>query len=119
MIWVGTSGWSYDDWGKRFYPSDLRRTDWLEFYASRFPTVEANSTFYHLPGVETVRRWRDETPEGFVMAVKASRYLTHIKRLTAPEGSVKLFFERVGALGPRLGPVLFQLPPRFRFDAER
>jgi uncharacterized protein YecE (DUF72 family) len=119
VIWIGTSGWSYDDWEERFYPAGLAKTDRLRFYATRFPTVEANSTFYHLPRAESVRRWRDGTSDGFVMAVKASRFLTHIKRLSEPAEPLKLFWERVDELGPRRGPILFQLPPRFRFDHER
>jgi uncharacterized protein YecE (DUF72 family) len=118
-VLVGTSGWQYDDWRGRFYPDDLPKRAWLSFFASRLPTVEVNNSFYRLPSDETFRRWRDETPEGFVVAVKASRFITHIRRLRDCAEPVKLFWSRARGLGPRLGPVLFQLPPRFEVDAER
>jgi len=118
-IHIGTSGWQYDDWRGPFYPDDLPQRAWLEFYADRFGTVEVNNSFYRLPERETFARWREQTPKGFVVAVKASRFITHLKRLKDPDEPVKLFWERAAGLGDRLGPVLFQLPPRFPVDVER
>jgi len=118
-VLVGTSGWQYDDWRGRFYPSDLPKRAWLSSFASRFPTVEVNNSFYRLPSAETFRRWREETPDGFVMAVKASRYITHVRRMRDCREPVKLFWSRARGLGSRLGPVLFQLPPRFPADPDR
>jgi uncharacterized protein YecE (DUF72 family) len=118
-IHIGTSGWQYDDWRGAFYPDDLPQRKWLEFYSSRFLTVEVNNSFYRLPGRETFQRWREQTPAGFVVAVKASRFITHMKRLRDPEEPVALLWERASGLGDRLGPVLFQLPPRFPVEMER
>jgi uncharacterized protein YecE (DUF72 family) len=119
MIHIGTSGWQYASWRGRFYPKDLPQTEWLPFYAARFETVEVNNTFYRLPKRETFVRWGEATPTGFVVTVKASRFITHIKRLKDPAESVRMFFERAEGLGDKLGPVLFQLPPRFKADLER
>ncbi|MGH2794791.1 MAG: DUF72 domain-containing protein [Actinomycetota bacterium] len=114
MIHIGTSGWQYDSWRGRFYPKDLPQSDWLPFFASRFETVEVNNTFYRLPKRETFVRWREQTPPGFVVTVKASRFITHIKRLKEPQEPIRTLYERAEGLGERLGPVLYQLPPRFR-----
>lgn len=119
MIHIGTSGWQYDSWRGRFYPKDLPQSDWLPFFASRFETVEVNNTFYRLPERETFVRWREQTPPGFVVTVKASRFITHIKRLKEPQEPIRTLYERAEGLGERLGPVLYQLPPRFRADPER
>ncbi len=119
MIHVGTSGWQYRDWKGPFYPQDLPQREWLGFYTTRFSTVELNNSFYRLPEAETFDRWRRETPAGFVMTVKASRFITHLKRLHDPKDPVDLLWERATQLGPRLGPVLFQLPPRFAADPDR
>jgi uncharacterized protein YecE (DUF72 family) len=119
VIHVGTSGWQYRDWRGTFYPEDLPQRAWLAAYAERFSTVEVNNSFYRLPTTETFVRWRHETPYGFSMAVKASRFLTHLRRLRDPKGPVDLLWERAVELGPRLGPVLFQLPPRFPVDEDR
>src|SRR5206468_2606074 len=119
VIHIGTSGWQYRDWGGTFYPDDLAQREWLPYYATRFRTVEVNNSFYRLPEEATFKRWKESTPAGFVMAVKASRFLTHLKRLRDPEEPVDLFWERATNLGPRLGPVLFQLPPRFPADRGR
>jgi uncharacterized protein YecE (DUF72 family) len=118
--WIGTSGWSYRHWIEPFYPSGMTKGgDQLRFYAERFDTVEVNGTFYRLIEVETFRRWREATPPGFVFACKGSRYLTHMKRLKDPEQGVGRFFERVEALEDKLGPVVFQLPGRFKPDRAR
>jgi uncharacterized protein YecE (DUF72 family) len=119
VIRVGTSGWQYADWRERFYPRDVPQREWLSFYAQRFTTTEVNNSFYRLPAEGVFARWRDMTPPGFVMAVKASRFLTHIRRLREPEEPVQRLWNRATELGDRLGPVLFQLPPRFPADAER
>jgi uncharacterized protein YecE (DUF72 family) len=113
---VGTSGWQYDDWRGTVYPADVPRRSWLEEYARGFATVENNNAFYRLPDTGVFRSWRDRTPAGFVMAVKASRYLTHLKRLREPAEPVHRLMDRAAGLGDRLGPVLLQLPPDFRAD---
>jgi uncharacterized protein YecE (DUF72 family) len=119
VLYVGTSGWQYRDWRGPFYPSGLAQARWLQHYAESFQTVELNNSFYRLPEASSFDHWREETPRDFVLAVKASRFLTHVKRLRDPEGPVDLFMERAGRLGPKLGPVLVQLPPRFRAEPER
>ncbi|HEX6548606.1 MAG TPA: DUF72 domain-containing protein [Candidatus Dormibacteraeota bacterium] len=119
MLWVGTSGWQYRHWDGNFYPAELAQREWLDFYASRFRVVEVNNTFYHLPKAPTFEKWRAETPSDFVVAVKMSRYLTHLKRLLDPEEPVQRFMERALRLRPKLGPVLVQLPPRFEAQPQR
>jgi uncharacterized protein YecE (DUF72 family) len=119
VIRVGTSGWQYSDWRGRFYPRDVPQREWLSFYAQRFTTTEVNNSFYRLPAEGVFARWREMTPAGFEMAVKASRFLTHMKRLREPAEPVQLLWSRATELGERLGPVLFQLPPRFPADAGR
>lgn len=118
-VFIGTSGWQYRDWRGTFYPEKEPLRTWLESFAARFATVESNNAFYRLPERRTFEAWRERTPDDFVMAVKASRYLTHIKRLADPAEPVERFLERVAGLGPKLGPVLIQLPPRFRADIGR
>jgi uncharacterized protein YecE (DUF72 family) len=108
---VGTSGWQYRDWRGDFYPAGVPTARWLEFYAQHYPTVENNGTFYRLPAPATFASWRERTPDGFLMVVKASRYLTHIRRLRDPEEPVERLMTAASQLGPRLGPVLLQLPP--------
>jgi uncharacterized protein YecE (DUF72 family) len=119
QIRIGTSGWEYDHWRGSFYPSDLRRDRWLEHYAERFDTVELNASFYRLPLRATFDRWATRVPDGFVYAVKASRYLTHVKRLKEPMEPLARLWGRADGLGPHLGPVLYQLPPRWKPDLER
>jgi uncharacterized protein YecE (DUF72 family) len=116
MILVGTSGWQYRDWRERFYPAELPQRLWLEHFAARFATVEVNNAFYRLPERDTFVAWRDRTPDDFCVAVKMSRYLTHIKRLREPAEPVARFLDRATGLGDRLGPVLVQLPPTMRAD---
>ena len=118
-IRIGTSGWNYDHWKGPFYPDDLAQKDWLAFYAERFPTVEVNNTFYQLPEKKTVRAWLDDAPDDFVFAVKASRYITHMKKLKDPKESLRRFLEATEVFGDRLGPVLFQLPPSWNVNEER
>ncbi|GAA2735707.1 DUF72 domain-containing protein [Actinocorallia aurantiaca] len=114
---VGTSGWQYADWRDVLYPRGLPQTRWLEHYSERFDTVESNAAFYRLPSLETFEQWRERTPPDFVMAVKASRYLTHIRRLSAPEEPVARLLRAASGLGDKLGPVLLQLPPTLRANA--
>jgi uncharacterized protein YecE (DUF72 family) len=118
-LFVGTSGYVYPHWRRRFYPMDVRAPDWLRYYAGHFSTVELNNPFYRLPSGATFARWRQQVPAGFLFAVKASRYLTHLKRLRDPEDGIRLLFERATRLRKKLGPVLFQLPPRFPLDLPR
>jgi len=108
---VGTSGWQYDHWRHSFYPPGVPVRRWLEYYAERFATVESNSAFYRLPERATFEDWRSRTPEDFDFAVKASRYLTHVRRLRDPAEPVRRLLERIEGLGPKCGPVLLQLPP--------
>jgi uncharacterized protein YecE (DUF72 family) len=116
-VHLGTSGWQYRHWRGGFYPETVRTADWLGHYARRFATVEVNAAFYRLPEVSTFRRWAEGTPDDFVVTVKASRYLTHIRRLAEPEEPVHRLLERCQGLGGKLGPVLLQLPPDLRADA--
>jgi uncharacterized protein YecE (DUF72 family) len=118
---IGCSGWNYKDWRQSFYPKGLPARLWLERYAEAFDTVEINNTFYRLPKQSAVENWVKQTPRGFVFTVKASRYLTHIKRLTTVEDGVKLLYERIEPLAqsPKMGPVLWQLPGNFQRDDER
>lgn len=116
MLFVGTSGWQYPHWRRVFYPDRLPRRQWLAYFAQRFQTVEVNNTFYSLPEKSVFEHWRQGTPDDFVFASKMSRYLTHLKRLHDPKEPVQRFMERATALGPKLGPVLLQLPPRFRMN---
>ncbi|WP_137812612.1 DUF72 domain-containing protein [Gandjariella thermophila] len=116
-VYVGTSGWQYPHWRGVCYPAGLPQRLWLEEYTRLFPTVELNNAFYRLPTREAFEAWRQRTPPGFVIAVKGSRYLTHIKRLREPAEPVERLMGRAAGLGDRLGPVLLQLPPTLRADA--
>jgi uncharacterized protein YecE (DUF72 family) len=118
---IGCSGWNYRSWRETFYPEGLPARRWLEHYASVFDTVEVNTTFYRLPSRDAVARWVEQVPDGFVFALKASRYLTHIKRLTDMEEGVQRYYEHIEPLveSPKLGPIVWQLPPNFRRDDER
>jgi uncharacterized protein YecE (DUF72 family) len=118
-IHIGTSGWYYDHWKGAFYPHDLCKASFLDYYADRFKTAEINNSFYQLPSEKTLITWRDTVPEEFIFTVKASRYITHMKKLKDPEKSVSVFFNAVRVLGEKLGPILFQLPPHWRFNPER
>jgi uncharacterized protein YecE (DUF72 family) len=119
---VGCSGWNYDSWRHGvFYPGRCPARLWLEYYARHFDTVEINATFYRLPTVKAVQGWVDQTPDDFVFAVKMSRYVTHVKRLRDLAPSLDLFYGRIEPLvrSPKLGPVLWQLPPTFKRDDDR
>lgn len=113
-IHVGTSGWSYPEWVGPFYPDGTDGLDMLRHDATRFGAVEINRTFYSLPEPETLRAWRAAVPDGFVFTAKASRCVTHMKKLRDPEQGVARFLERIEVLGDALGPILLQLPPRWR-----
>jgi uncharacterized protein YecE (DUF72 family) len=117
---IGCSGWSYRDWREDFYPPGTPASRWLAHYSSVFDTVEVNATFYRLPKRDTVRGWADQVPDGFLFAVKASRYLTHMKRLRDVGPGLKRYWERIEPLrdSGKLGPVLWQLPERFERDDE-
>jgi uncharacterized protein YecE (DUF72 family) len=116
---IGCSGWQYASWRGRFYPRELAMARWLEFYAQAFDTVEVNNSFYRLPEKKTFANWAHRTPDGFLFAVKASRYLTHLKRLLTPGPPLRRLFSRVKGLGPKLGPVLYQLPGQMMKDVPR
>lgn len=115
-VWIGTSGWQYRHWRETFYPKDEPQARWLEYYSARFATVEINNAFYRLPEAGTFVGWRERTPDGFVVALKASRYLTHVKRLREPMEPVARLTGRAVELGEKLGPILLQLPANFRAD---
>jgi uncharacterized protein YecE (DUF72 family) len=118
---VGCSGWNYKHWRERVYPKGLPARRWLQHYATLFDTVEVNATFYRLPTRQSVASWVAESPPDFLLAVKASRYLTHMKRLTDLGQGVQRFYERIEPLvqSPKLGPVLWQLPENFHRNDER
>jgi uncharacterized protein YecE (DUF72 family) len=118
---IGCSGWNYAHWRERVYPPGLPPRRWLEHYATLFDTVEVNATFYRLPTQKALAGWVEGTPPGFLLTVKASRYLTHVKRLTDLGSGLERFYERIEPLvrSPKLGPVLWQLPPNFRRDDDR
>lgn len=119
MLYIGTSGWEYPHWRGAFYPRRPAPRDTLAFYAERFPTVELNGTFYRLPARATFESWARRTPRGFVFAMKASRYLTHIRRLRDSQDAVHRMLDRAQGLGDKLGPLLLQLPPTLERDAAR
>ncbi|MGH3658711.1 MAG: DUF72 domain-containing protein [Micromonosporaceae bacterium] len=117
-ILVGTCGWSYRDWRGPFYPPTLPQRSWLEFYADHFATVELDNAFYRLPAYDTFKGWHDRLPDDVVVAVKASRFLTHMKRLRDPDEPVRRLLDHATGLGDRLGPILLQLPPNLRADVD-
>lgn len=117
--YVGTSGWHYPHWQGVFYPPGLPPAAWLEYYARHFSTVEINSSFYRLPGPEAVRTWCDATPADFLFSVKASRFITHMKKLKDAPAALERLLPVLARLGTKCGPVLFQLPPRWGCNAAR
>lgn len=118
-IHIGTSGYSYKEWKGTFYPADLPAAKMLSFYAGEFSSVEINNTFYRMPDPKTLAKWSTEVPDGFTFVLKAPQRITHQKKLADASEEVQRLYEAAEALGPKLGPVLFQLPPYFRRDAER
>lgn len=120
LIQVGASGWYYEHWDKIFYPEKLKSAERLPFYAEYFNTVEINNTFYRLPSKDAVTNWYERTPENFIFSIKASRYITHIKRLKIDSlDRTNEFFDNIKLLKHKLGPILFQLPPSFKYNHER
>jgi uncharacterized protein YecE (DUF72 family) len=115
---LGTSGWSYPGWRGLFYPPDLPSSDWLEFYAQHFATVEINMTFYRFPKPATLKGWLERTPPGFCFTLKANRQITHLKRLRKVKSEVRYFYILADSLRERLGCILFQLPPSIKLDLE-
>ncbi len=119
-VYIGTSGWTYDEWRGPFYPRDVPKKDWLRYYGEQFATTEINGSFYRTPSLAAVRGWREQTPDDFLFAWKASKYITHWKRLSATsKTSIALMATRLKRLGPKAGPVLFQLPPQFTVNRDR
>lgn len=119
MLRVGTSGWHYPHWKGAFYPVGLKTDAWLSFYAERFDSVEINNSFYRLPSREIFSSWARSVPGHFIFAVKASRYITHRKKLKDPEEPLQRLMKSVAGLENKLGPILFQLPPRWNSNPER
>lgn len=119
VIRAGTSGFSYKEWKGDFYPEDLPASGMLSYYAKRLPAVEINSTFYRMPNTGVLQSWAEQTPDDFRFVLKASRRITHFKRLNDVGEEVRYFLETAGTLGTRLGAVLFQLPPNFKLDLDR
>ncbi len=118
-IRIGCSGWHYKHWVGRFYPAKTPASKMLDFYVRHFDTVELNNSFYKLPNVESFECWKKATPKGFLFAVKASRFITHNKKLKDPQNALENFLPRAEALGRKLGPILFQLPPKWRINLGR
>lgn len=118
QIYIGTSGFSYKHWKENFYPNDLNTKKWLNYYSQVFSTVELNTTFYRLPLLSTVKNWHSQVPESFQFSIKASRYITHQKRLHDCQDSVRLFYQTIGEFQSKMGPILFQLPPSFKMNKE-
>ena len=117
--YIGTSGWVYPHWRGVFYPPKLPQSKWLEFYTGHLLTVELNNSFYRLPSEQAFAKWRDTSPDGFVYAVKVSRFITHIKRLKNVEEPIETFLSRARHLNEKLGPLLYQLPPNMHRNDER
>jgi uncharacterized protein YecE (DUF72 family) len=116
---IGTSGWNYKHWKEVFYPPDVPVSKWLDFYSNHFDTVEVNATFYRLPKPETFDSWHQKTPEDFLWAVKASKFITHTKRLKDAMEPLQRLYASLGRLREKVGPILFQLPPSLPFDEGR
>ncbi len=116
VVRIGTSGWTYPHWKELFFPANWPKTKWLEYYAKHFDTVELNASFYRLPNLKTFENWNARTPGHFLWAVKASKYITHTKRLKEPDEPLKRFYAASSGLKEKLGPILFQLPPNLSFD---
>jgi len=114
VIRIGTSGWSYKHWRNTFYPAEIKAKDHFEYYRRHFDTVEINNTFYRLPAKETFRNWKESVADDFLFVVKASRFITHMKKLRDPAQSIVQFFDNVVQLEEKLGPILFQLPPNLK-----
>lgn len=117
--YIGTSGWHYQHWKGNFYPEEIADSAQLAYYAEHFGTVELNNSFYHLPPPETFSNWRKKTPAGFIFAVKGSRYITHLKKLQVDSPVINTFLSNAGNLEEKMGPVLWQFPPRWKINTAR
>lgn len=118
-LYCGTSGWNYKHWREVFYPKELPQSKWLEHYARFFDTVEINNSFYRLPEKKTFQAWHDQAPQGFTFALKASRFLTHLKKLSDPEEPLERMLSHTEGLAEKHGPILYQLPPNWNVNLER
>jgi uncharacterized protein YecE (DUF72 family) len=118
-VFIGTSGWHYADWRGPFYPEEARASEFLEYYSRRFDTAEINNSFYGMPETRMFREWKNSVPADFIFAVKGSRYITHMKKLRDTREAAARFVKRARELGGKLGPILFQLPPRWKANKER
>lgn len=118
-IYIGTSGWSYTEWKGSFYPEEMKSEDYLQHYSTVFSATEINNTFYHLPDEGRLKSWMEATPDDFIFAIKASRYITHNKKLKDPEDSTHKFFDAIKPLKDKSGPILFQLPPNWHSNPQR
>lgn len=118
-LYIGTSGFSYDDWVNEFYPMDIASNKRLDYYAKHFNTVEINNSFYNLPSKKTFQNWSESVEDNFVFAVKANRYITHMKNLMVDQEPVSRLLNRAEPLGEKLGPILFQLPPQWNVNLDR
>jgi uncharacterized protein YecE (DUF72 family) len=118
-VFIGTSGWNYGHWSGKFFPEDLPKTKWFNYYHKRFDTVELNTSFYHLPRKTTFEKWYNESPSGFIFSIKASRYITHVKKLNEPEEPVNTFFSNAEGIKEKGGVILFQLPPGLKYNKEK
>jgi len=118
-IHIGTSGWHYKHWMGNFYPPEVKSKGFTDYYIRFFRTVEINNSFYKLPSFETFANWRAAVPDDFIFAVKASRYITHMKKLKEPQEGLSRLFNNINALEEKLGPILFQLPPMWKLNLER
>lgn len=118
-IHIGTSGWHYDHWKGPFYPADIKTKDFFEYYLKYFNTAEINNTFYRLPTKKTLLHWKQTSSKEFIFSIKASRFITHVKRLKEPKKHLSLFLNLIKNIKPKLGPILFQIPPNWNVDIKR
>ena len=118
-LYTGTSGWHYKHWIGTYYPANTKEKDQLSLYIRDFNTVELNNSFYNLPSAKTFKNWAAATPGNFVFAVKGSRYISHMKKLKVLKADINRFLRRVDKLGDKVGPILFQLPPKWKLNVER
>ncbi len=119
MNYLGCSGYNYENWKEAFYPPEIPKTKWFAYYASQFNSVEINYSFYHLPLKKTLQKWREQAPSGFIYTLKASRYLTHIKKFKEVKKGLALFYRLAAVLGETLGCILFQFPPNLKYSPEK
>ncbi len=118
-IHIGTSGWQYKEWKGQFYPESINNEKMLEKYHESFSTVEVNNSFYQLPAEDTLNNWSEQTDDDFIFAMKANRYITHMKKLNEPQEALEKMFDRFDVIDPKIGVILFQLPPNWNSDPDR